>query len=40
LVERAHEQLRTRDESLHPLTIAALDSLERSARALHEVDCR
>jgi hypothetical protein len=38
LIERAYEQLRTHDESLHRLTIAALDSFERSARALREDD--
>lgn len=38
LIERAYEQLRTHDESLHRLTIAALDSFERAARAVREDD--
>jgi hypothetical protein len=31
LVERGYEQLRARNESLGPMTIAALDSFERVA---------
>ena len=38
LIERAYEQLRAREESLHRLTVAALDSSERAARALREDD--
>lgn len=38
LIERVYEQLRARDESLHRLTIAALDSFDRAARAFREED--
>lgn len=38
LVEQGYEQLRARDEGLHRLTVAALDSVDRGARALREDD--
>jgi hypothetical protein len=38
LPERAYEQRRAGDEALHRLTVAAIDSAERAARALREDD--
>ena len=38
LVERGYEQLRARTDSLQAMTVAAIDSAERAARALREND--
>ncbi len=38
LIERGYEQLRTRDESLGAMTVAAIDSADRAGRALREND--
>jgi hypothetical protein len=38
LIERSYEQLRAREESLRPLTVAAIDNADRASRALRESD--
>lgn len=38
LVEQAYEQLRTREQDIHAMTVAAIDSADRATRALREDD--